>query len=143
MYRRLFPAKFNLVSSRSWPKCAGISVILWEIKSKYTGHRASDLLVMLSKSLPIFSQIAWTVVKIQIHLEDILHVQELPVIRDVNFSEGTAEAQLPWNGSQLTVWYIEIFQLQHITDSSRQTVNFVFFQLQYLKNHFYITIQML
>ena len=35
MYRRLFPAKFNLVSSRSWPKCAGISVILWEIKSKY------------------------------------------------------------------------------------------------------------
>lgn len=32
MYRRLFPDKFSLVSSLSWPKCAGKSVILLEKK---------------------------------------------------------------------------------------------------------------
>lgn len=33
MYRRLFPDRFSLVSSLSWPKCAGKSVILLKIKT--------------------------------------------------------------------------------------------------------------
>lgn len=49
---------------------------------------------------------------------------------DVNFSESTTGTQLSWNGRQLTVWQIQILQIQQVTDSSWQTVNLILLKFQ-------------
>lgn len=51
---------------------------------------------------------------------------------DVNFSESTTGTQLSGNGWQLTVWQIQIIQIQQITDSSWQTVDIILLKFQNL-----------